>query len=147
MLISSVLWQWAVTTDAQLALRSRSASETVRISLLLPFLARLTQPNLISALHLTLLPFPPSHLLAWTVGGIIAVFAFLAKDAPKYIPGYSICIAFIALSLIANIVYFLGVSWENRTRDCDAAKGMHINLTEEDKKRMGDLNPDYRYFT
>ncbi|KAM5531745.1 hypothetical protein V8D89_014594 [Ganoderma adspersum] len=81
------------------------------------------------------------------IGGIIAVFAFLTKDAPKYIPGYSICIAFIALSLIANIIYFLGVSWENRTRDCDAAKGMHANLTEEDKKRMGDLNPDYRYFT
>ena len=112
----------------------------------LPF-ARLTRPNLISALRPTLLPFPRSHLLTRTVGGIIAVFAFLAKDAPKYIPGYSICIAFIALSLIANIIYFLGVSWENRTRDCDAAKGMHVNLTEEDKKRMGDLNPDYRYFT
>ena len=75
------------------------------------------------------------------------MYAFLSKDAPKYVAGYSICIAFIALSLIANIIYFLGVSWENRTRDRDAAKGMHVNLTEEDKKRMGDLNPDYRYFT
>ena len=75
------------------------------------------------------------------------MFAFLAKDAPKYIPGYSICIAFIALSLLANTVYFLGLSWENRTRDVKAAKGFYTDLTEEDKKRMGDLNPDYRYFT
>ncbi|TBU38440.1 MFS general substrate transporter [Dichomitus squalens] len=81
------------------------------------------------------------------IGGIIAVFAFLAKDAPKYISGYSVCIAFIAVSLIANTVYFLGVSWENRTRDRNAAKGAYDDLTHEDKKRMGDLNPDYRYFT
>ncbi len=86
-------------------------------------------------------------MLAHTVGGIIAVFAFLSKDAPKYIPGYSICIAFIALSLLACTLYFLGVTWENRARDRNAAKGVHANLTEEDKKRMGDLNPDYRYFT
>ena len=89
----------------------------------------------------------PSRLLARAVGGIIAVFAFLAKDAPKYIPGYSICIAFIALSLLASTIYFLGVSWENRTRDVKMAKGFYTDLTEGDKKRMGDLNPDYRYFT
>ncbi|KAI0723914.1 MFS general substrate transporter [Cerioporus squamosus] len=81
------------------------------------------------------------------IGGIIAVFSFLAKDAPKYIPGYSIAIAFIAVSLVANTVYFLGVSWENRRRDAQAAAGVHAHLSEDDKKRMGDLNPDYRYFT
>ncbi|RDX56433.1 MFS general substrate transporter [Lentinus brumalis] len=81
------------------------------------------------------------------IGGIIAVFSFLAKDAPKYIPGYSIAIAFIAISLVANTVYFLGVSWENRRRDRQAADGVHAHLSEDEKKRMGDLNPDYRYFT
>ena len=75
------------------------------------------------------------------------MFAFLSKDAPKYILGYSICIAFIAVSLVANIIYFVGVSWENRRRDRNAAKGAYDDLTHEDKKRMGDLNPDYRYFT
>ena len=82
-----------------------------------------------------------------TVGGIIAVFSFLSKDAPRYIPGYSISIAFIALSLAANTVYFLGVSWENRRRDRQAAQGAHAHLSEDEKKRLGDLNPDYRYFT
>ncbi|OBZ68954.1 hypothetical protein A0H81_11047 [Grifola frondosa] len=79
------------------------------------------------------------------IGGIIAVFAFLAKDAPKYIPGYSICIAFICLSVLANVVYFLGVTFENRTRDRLQASDASV-LSEDEKKRMGDLNPDYRYF-
>ena len=75
------------------------------------------------------------------------MFSFLSKDAPKYIPGYSISIAFIAVSLLANTVYFLGVSWENRTRERNAARGAYDHLSHEDKKQMGDLNPDYRYFT
>lgn len=42
------------------------------------------------------------------IGGIVAVFAFLAKDEPKYIPGFSICIAFAILSIVACIVYGIG---------------------------------------
>ncbi|OBZ65755.1 putative transporter C11D3.18C [Grifola frondosa] len=78
------------------------------------------------------------------VGGIIAVFAFLAKDAPKYIPGYSISIAFMCLSVLSNVVYFLGVTFENRARDRLQASGGSM-LSEDEKKHMGDLNPDYRY--
>ena len=32
------------------------------------------------------------------------MFAFLAKDAPKYVPGYSICIAFIAVSALVFLL-------------------------------------------
>ncbi len=35
------------------------------------------------------------------IGGIIAVYSFLKKDGPKFIPGYSICISFTILSIIA----------------------------------------------
>ncbi|KAI0647386.1 MFS general substrate transporter [Trametes meyenii] len=80
------------------------------------------------------------------IGGIIAVFSFLAKDAPKYITGYSICIAFIGVAVLANTVYFVGVSWENRRRDRLQAQGAYDGLSQDEKKRMGDLNPDYRYF-
>ena len=80
------------------------------------------------------------------VGGIIATFAFLSKDAPKYIPGYSICIAFICISLLACIVYFVGVTLENRQRDKLQAEGAFEHLSLEDRKQMGDLDPDYRYY-
>lgn len=77
------------------------------------------------------------------VGGIIAAYSFLAKDAPRYSSGYSICIAFICLSTLSCHVYFVGLIWENRQRDRGRVAG--INLALEEKEKMGDLNPDYRY--
>ncbi|EMD33226.1 hypothetical protein CERSUDRAFT_118267 [Gelatoporia subvermispora B] len=76
------------------------------------------------------------------IGGIIATFSFLAKDAPKYIRGYSICIGFICLGIVADVVYLCSVSLENRRR----ANKADDTLTLDEKKRMGDLNPDYRYY-
>lgn len=78
-----------------------------------------------------------------TVGGIIATFAFLAKDAPKYTPGYSIGIGFICLSAFASTVYFVGLIIENKKRDRVAAEGVSVGKGEN--VMMGDLAPDYRY--
>jgi len=75
------------------------------------------------------------------IGGIIAAYSFLAEDAPTYIAGYSICIAFICLSAVSCCVYFIAVLSENRRRDARTG----IELPEEEKAGMGDLNPDYRY--
>ncbi|KAK7696635.1 hypothetical protein QCA50_001293 [Cerrena zonata] len=77
------------------------------------------------------------------IGGIIAAYAFLAKDSPRYITGYSICIAFMVLSAVSCILYLLGVSRENRQRDRGNAHGSDLSL--EEKQKLGDLNPDYRY--
>jgi len=76
------------------------------------------------------------------VGGIIAVFAFLQKDAPKYITGYSICIAFICLSALTSVMYFFACASQNRNRD----RAVHnTSLTEYEKTELGDMSPDYRY--
>ena len=75
------------------------------------------------------------------------MYAFLARDAPSYIPGYSICIASLAFTLLTNTTYFIALLRENRKRDRLQAKGVYSGLTEEEKKQMGDLNPDYRYYT
>ena len=80
------------------------------------------------------------------VGGIIATFSFLSKDAPKYIPGYSVCIGFIALSLLSCTVYYVGITWENRQRDKLQPQGAYDHLSPDERKNMGDLDPDYRYF-
>jgi MFS family permease len=76
------------------------------------------------------------------IGGIIAVYAFLSKDAPLYKPGYSICIAFICLSGVSCMAYFVACSWENRRR---AKSPRNVGLTEYEKTELGDLNPEYRY--
>ena len=76
-------------------------------------------------------------------GGAIATFIFLARDAPKYIKGYSLSLSFIAFSSIFSTVYFFAIVSENRRR----AKGLseHSGKSEEEKSKLGDLNPDYRY--
>ena len=77
------------------------------------------------------------------IGGIIAVFAFLSKDAPKYITGYSICISFTIVSILACITYGLACWYANKRRNRDLAQ--EHGLSEEEKTEMGDLSPDYRY--
>lgn len=76
------------------------------------------------------------------IGGIIAVYAFLEKDAPRFTPGYSICIAFTILAIISCIVYGISCAWENKRKERDAGTS---TLTEEEKTEMGDKSPDYRY--
>ena len=76
------------------------------------------------------------------IGGIIAVYAFLTKDAPDYIPGYSICIAFVCLSALSCCVYFIACSMQNRSRNKSVRD---VGLTEYEKTELGDLSPEYRY--
>ncbi|KAF2155650.1 MFS general substrate transporter [Myriangium duriaei CBS 260.36] len=76
------------------------------------------------------------------IGGIIAVYAFLAKDAPKYTKGYSICLGFICLGIVACILYFIACFWQNRQRE---RTPKNIGMTEHERTEMGDLNPEYRY--
>ena len=76
------------------------------------------------------------------VGGIIAVWAFLKKDAPRYITGYSICISFVCLSALASCLYFVLCLWQNQSRR-KSVKG--TSLSEDEKTELGDLSPDYRY--
>ncbi|KAF2870651.1 major facilitator superfamily domain-containing protein [Massariosphaeria phaeospora] len=59
---------------------------------------------------------------AWQVAfgntaGIISTFAFPVKDRPTYQLGYSLGIAFLCLSLVANAAYFALCMMDNRKRD------------------------------
>ena len=78
-----------------------------------------------------------------TVGGIIAPFAFPASDAPQYHTGYSVCLAFLCMSALANTIYFAMCMMENKKR----AKGSseYAGATPDEKVVLGDLHPDYRY--
>ncbi|ATZ51438.1 hypothetical protein BCIN_07g00770 [Botrytis cinerea B05.10] len=76
------------------------------------------------------------------IGGIIATYAFLAKDAPEYKTGYGICLGFLCLSAMSCLLYFVAVMLENRQRD---RRPRDLGLTEYEKTELGDLSPDYRY--
>ena len=56
---------------------------------------------------------------AWVIsfgntGGIVATFSFLATDAPRYIKGYTICLAVTALGALAAVLYGLLIWRENK---------------------------------
>jgi len=77
------------------------------------------------------------------VGGIIAPLLFSADDAPEYHTGYSVCLAFLCMSALANTIYFVMCATENRKR----AKGSseHAAGTPGGKEILGDLHPNFRY--
>lgn len=68
------------------------------------------------------------------VGGIIATYAFLPKDAPEYKRGYGICLGFLCLSAAACCAYGAAVAWENRRRD---RATVDVGLTEWEKTELG----------
>jgi predicted MFS family arabinose efflux permease len=68
------------------------------------------------------------------IGGIIATYAFLPGDAPYYRTGYSICLAFLCLSLASCCVYAFAVVYQNRKRDRSPTD---VGLTEYEKTEMG----------
>ncbi|KAM3076042.1 High-affinity nicotinic acid transporter [Clarireedia jacksonii] len=76
------------------------------------------------------------------IGGIIATYAFLAKDAPYYKTGYGICLGFLCLAATSCLIYFIAVLLTNRQRD---RRPRDLGLTEYEKTELGDLSPDYRY--
>lgn len=75
------------------------------------------------------------------LGGFVATFTFLSQTS-SFTTGYAVCLSFICLSFLGNIVYFTGLVLENRRRD-NSNEGAAI--PESEKQLMGDLNPDYRY--
>ncbi|KAI0382932.1 MFS general substrate transporter [Hypomontagnella monticulosa] len=76
------------------------------------------------------------------IGGIIATFAFLSKDAPWFTNGYSICLGFTCLSGLASTLYLISIYLENQRR----AKAVRdVGLSDYEKTEMGDLNPEFRY--
>jgi MFS family permease len=76
------------------------------------------------------------------IGGIIAVFAFFPADAPTYKTGYSICIAFTILAMVATVLYGWSCISTNRKRD---KMPTDLNLSEQDKADLGDHSPEYRF--
>lgn len=76
------------------------------------------------------------------IGGIIATYAFLAKDSPEFTPGYSICIAFVGLSAVSCCLYAAAVMAQNRRRERSVTD---LGLTEYENMELGDMSPDYRY--
>ena len=80
------------------------------------------------------------------IGGIIASFIFPNKDAPKYQPGFAICIAFACLAFALLVVYFAYVRIMNVRKTKESYQINWDSLDQRTQIVQGDLNPDFKYW-
>ncbi|KAL2784375.1 major facilitator superfamily domain-containing protein [Aspergillus keveii] len=80
------------------------------------------------------------------IGGIIATYSFLEKDAPLYRNGYIIGLSFCCLSAAMSTLYLFGCWYKNTKRDRIMAEGgPDAEVTPEEEEELGDLAVTYRY--
>ncbi|KAL2826726.1 major facilitator superfamily domain-containing protein [Aspergillus pseudoustus] len=80
------------------------------------------------------------------IGGIVATYSFLEKDAPLYRNGYIIGLSFSCFSAAMSTLYLLGCWYENRKRDRVMAEGGATSeMTAQEEEELGDLAVTYRY--
>lgn len=79
------------------------------------------------------------------IGGIIATFIFLAKDAPVYRPGLIVCLAAVSFAIAMMVLYFLSVFRLNKNKKTDAYLEKWDQKTEREKILAGDKHPNFRY--
>ncbi|PGH06807.1 hypothetical protein AJ79_06449 [Helicocarpus griseus UAMH5409] len=83
------------------------------------------------------------------LGGIAGSNIFFEADAPKYVTGFSVCLATCASGIVMAYVLRVTYSRINRERDAlIAEKGeeaVRAAYTEEEMLDLGDRSPFYRY--
>ncbi|EGV60448.1 hypothetical protein CANTEDRAFT_116497 [Yamadazyma tenuis ATCC 10573] len=79
------------------------------------------------------------------IGGIIATFIFLTKDAPVYRSGMAVCISSACFAIICSTAYFFAVRRLNSIKQTDTYVEKFNALSERDQILAGDKNPNFRY--
>lgn len=79
------------------------------------------------------------------IGGIIATFIFLAKDAPVYKPGLSVSIAAVCFSIVITIVYYIAIIRLNKVKKTDTYREKFETYDSRTKINAGDKNPNFVY--
>lgn len=79
------------------------------------------------------------------IGGIVAAFIFPNQDAPRYLKGLSISLAFTVFALIVLFVYCGLLMYRNKNKQSAQYKADWDNLDSREKIMKGDLNPDFKY--
>ncbi|KAK6457960.1 transporter of nicotinic acid [Scheffersomyces xylosifermentans] len=79
------------------------------------------------------------------IGGIIATFIFLAKDAPVYKPGLSTCIAAVCFSMLCTTAYFFTIRRLNHLKQTENYKIEFEQMEEREQINAGDRNPKFVY--
>lgn len=80
-----------------------------------------------------------------TLGGIVATWTYLVRDAPKYHIGHSINLGAQVVVLALALFGIAYCKWENRQRARGKRDYRLQGLTEQEKIDLGHHNPEFRY--
>lgn len=80
-----------------------------------------------------------------TVGAFIASWTYTNVQAPLYITGHSINLAFSIMGVAIAAIYWWYCSWENKQRDLGRRSHRLVGLTADQEKELGHRHPDFRY--
>lgn len=82
---------------------------------------------------------------AGNLGGAFASNFYRQKDAPRYILGHALELAFTSVGLIAAAILILNYMRINRSRAKAIREGAHNQFTPEELSAMGDRAVTFRY--
>ncbi|KAK4120987.1 MFS general substrate transporter [Parathielavia appendiculata] len=86
------------------------------------------------------------HVGFGNLGGTISAYLFLAKDGPRYIPGFAVLLAFQSMALVLSVIMMLYLKKENARRDREYKPPSEY--TEEERvaeRERGDYATFFRY--
>lgn len=70
---------------------------------------------------------------------------YRAKDAPRYMLGHGLELAFIGGGIIASLVLLVGYASQNKKRERQIAEGALDSYTAQELSEKGDRAITYRY--
>ncbi|GMM37942.1 hypothetical protein DASC09_052670 [Saccharomycopsis crataegensis] len=79
------------------------------------------------------------------IGGIIATYLFLSKDAPYFVTGLSVSIAFVVFAMIFMVILFIYYYKENQKKLTYEYQQKFESLTPREKAIWGDKGPYVPY--
>ncbi|KAK2608983.1 hypothetical protein QQS21_002463 [Conoideocrella luteorostrata] len=79
------------------------------------------------------------------IGGIIGSYMYLDKEAPQYMTGYSLSVAFGATGVIVALLLEGSYKWGNERKSKVSEEEIRAKYAEDDLLRMGDKSPLFRY--
>lgn len=79
------------------------------------------------------------------IGGIIATFIFLSKDAPVYRPGLATSISAVCFAIVTGLVYFYVLRRLNHLKKTDEYQKKFYAQDERTQAMAGDRAPTFEY--
>ncbi|KAH7039908.1 major facilitator superfamily domain-containing protein [Microdochium trichocladiopsis] len=86
--------------------------------------------------------------LQLTIGnsaGVPAPFLYQTIDAPQFIKGHAVSMAFVATSTLIYIAFWLYFKRQNAQRDAGKVDKRVLGLSEAEVEELGEYNPRFRY--